>query len=133
MNNKPTTEQLLRQRLVELTERYLELADDNSEHWYNLFNEWEIQYKKLERVPLDLEELKSNLLPDGRSLPSFVAEFERKIIIEAMERSKWKKTQAAILLGLTRRVLGYKIKILGIEDVEDDLDNIVNEPSSTNK
>ena len=42
-------------------------------------------------------------------------EEEKERILKALEKTKWNKTQAAKLLGLTRNQLRYKLKKLGID------------------
>jgi len=39
---------------------------------------------------------------------------ERDFIVQALERTGWRKTAAARLLGLTRRALGYRIEKFGL-------------------
>ena len=42
-------------------------------------------------------------------------DIERRAIIEALEKSRYNKTRAAALLGMTFRSLRYRIKKLNIE------------------
>ncbi len=51
----------------------------------------------------------------GRNLVEAVEAFERSMILDALEKSDWNKTQAARLLGVTRRILSYKVTTLGID------------------
>jgi DNA-binding NtrC family response regulator len=51
----------------------------------------------------------------GRNLVEAVEAFERAMIIGALEECDWNKTQAARHLGVTRRILSYKISTLGID------------------
>ncbi len=44
-----------------------------------------------------------------------VDDMQRQAIVEALEKTRYNKTQAAKLLGLTFRQLRYRIKKLGIE------------------
>lgn len=53
--------------------------------------------------------------PDN-SLPSIMRNFERKLIEEALKAEGFIKSRAARRLGVSERVLRYKIKVLGIED-----------------
>jgi len=54
--------------------------------------------------------------PDGESgLGDQVEELERAAIIQALEQTRYNKTQAARQLGITFRALRYRIKKLGIE------------------
>ncbi len=50
----------------------------------------------------------------GNNLDDKVAEFERKIIIDTLERNRWKQNKAAQELGISERSMWYKIKKLGI-------------------
>ena len=44
-----------------------------------------------------------------------VEEFERAIIVAALEKCDWNKTHAAMSLGVTRRMLSYKMRNLGVD------------------
>jgi two-component system NtrC family response regulator len=48
-------------------------------------------------------------------LDKAVEEFERRIILSALERANWRQNRAAADLGVTERSMWYKIKKLGIE------------------
>jgi two-component system response regulator AtoC len=48
------------------------------------------------------------------SLEKAVMEFEREIILDALKRSSYVQTHAASLLGITRRMLKYRMDTLGI-------------------
>jgi DNA-binding NtrC family response regulator len=51
----------------------------------------------------------------GRNLVEAVEGFERSMIVDALEKCDWNKAQAARHLGVTRRILSYKITSLGID------------------
>jgi two-component system response regulator PilR (NtrC family) len=51
----------------------------------------------------------------GRDLGNQIDEVQRQAIVEALEKTRYNKTAAAKLLGLTFRQLRYRIKKLGIE------------------
>jgi two-component system response regulator PilR (NtrC family) len=51
----------------------------------------------------------------GAGLEDQMEEMERRAIREALERSRYNKTKAAVLLGMSFRSLRYRIKKLGIE------------------
>ena len=51
----------------------------------------------------------------GGKLGEQVDDVQRQAIVEALEKTRYNKTQAAKLLGLTFRQLRYRIKKLGIE------------------
>jgi len=50
-----------------------------------------------------------NIVPEGMSLPDLIASIEKQRIIDALEKHKTQKA-AAKALGITERMLGYKIK-----------------------
>jgi len=54
------------------------------------------------------------------SLKKKVEALERQEIISALQRSNWVKAKAARLLGITERMINYKIKKYGIERKEVD-------------
>jgi two-component system response regulator PilR (NtrC family) len=72
----------------------------------------------------DLELLNNaNLVPaagpeaDGDfNLDNHMAEIEKQLILEALEKSRWNKTTAASCLGISFRSLRYRLKKLGLED-----------------
>jgi len=55
--------------------------------------------------------------PGTQNLVEAVEAFERTMILDALEKSDWNKTAAARLLGVTRRILSYKMTNLGIDRV----------------
>ena len=73
-------------------------------------------------LPLNLRESKvEDLMKDaagGRSLPETLEEIERLRITQALERSHGVQTQAAEELGISERVLRYKMKKYGIGEKE---------------
>jgi len=55
-------------------------------------------------------------LPDaGLSLPEYLEEVERQRILEALEQTRWNRTAAAELLGVSFRTLRYRLKKLDIK------------------
>ena len=50
----------------------------------------------------------------ARDLPGAVSELERRMILEALEAEGWVKARAARRLGVTGRVLSYKVEQFGI-------------------
>ena len=48
------------------------------------------------------------------TLKESIKEIEKKEIINALKESNWIMTRAALKLGLTDRMIGYKIKKYGI-------------------
>jgi two-component system response regulator PilR (NtrC family) len=55
------------------------------------------------------------VLTAGKDLGNQIDDVQRQAIIEALEKTRYNKTAAAKLLGLTFRQLRYRIKKLGIE------------------
>ena len=55
------------------------------------------------------------VLGRGKDLGNQIDEVQRQAIVEALEKTRYNKTAAAKLLGLTFRQLRYRIKKLGIE------------------
>jgi two-component system response regulator PilR (NtrC family) len=54
-------------------------------------------------------------VPPGEKLGDALEDIERDAIIRALEQTRYNKTKAAQLLGMTFRSLRYRIKKLGIE------------------
>ena len=50
-----------------------------------------------------------------KDLSELLGNTEKEAIIEALEKTRWNRTQAAKLLGLTLRQLRYRLKKLGVE------------------
>jgi transcriptional regulator with PAS, ATPase and Fis domain len=65
-------------------------------------------------LPLNLREAKTEVAPErdqeGRSLPDALEEIERQLISKALARSGGVQTKAAEELGISERVLRYKMK-----------------------
>ena len=51
----------------------------------------------------------------SQNLVEAVEQFERHIILEALAKCDWNKSKAARDLGVTRRILSYKMNNLGID------------------
>jgi DNA-binding NtrC family response regulator len=51
----------------------------------------------------------------GQNLVEAVEEFERSMILDALAKCDWNKSQAARHLGVTRRILSYKMNNLGLD------------------
>jgi len=62
---------------------------------------------------LELPEVGDEAAPDG--LEGQLEHIEREAIIKALEQTRYNKTKAAELLGMTFRQLRYRVKKLGIE------------------
>ncbi|HXG51691.1 MAG TPA: sigma-54 dependent transcriptional regulator [candidate division Zixibacteria bacterium] len=57
---------------------------------------------------------------EGKGLIEAVEQFERAMILAALEKFDWNKTRAAVSLGVTRRILSYKMQNLGIDKAAQD-------------
>src|SRR4030095_5968670 len=60
--------------------------------------------------------LKEDVLSGSRPLSEAVDEFERELIVKALQRTGFNQTKAASLLGTSRRILKYRIETLKITD-----------------
>jgi DNA-binding NtrC family response regulator len=60
--------------------------------------------------------LKEVVLSGSRPLSDAVDEFERELIVKALQRTGFNQTKAASLLGTSRRILKYRIEKLKIND-----------------
>jgi transcriptional regulator with PAS, ATPase and Fis domain len=73
-----------------------------------------------EHLPIILKEdsrsssLRDDTLAGRLSLEKAVMEFEREIILDALKRTNYIQTHAANLLGISRRMLKYRMDTLGI-------------------
>ena len=73
-----------------------------------------------EHLPVILKEgsrptsLRDDTLAGRLSLEKAVMEFEREIILDALKRTNYIQTHAANLLGISRRMLKYRMDTLGI-------------------
>jgi DNA-binding NtrC family response regulator len=63
--------------------------------------------------------LKEDVLTGSRPLSDAVDEFERELIVKALQRTGFNQTKAASLLGTSRRILKYRIEKLKINDPND--------------
>jgi DNA-binding NtrC family response regulator len=63
--------------------------------------------------------LKEDVLSGSRPLSEAVDEFERELIVKALQRTGFNQTKAASLLGTSRRILKYRIEKLKINEPSD--------------
>jgi DNA-binding NtrC family response regulator len=63
--------------------------------------------------------LKEDVLSGSRPLSEAVDEFERELIVKALQRTGFNQTKAASLLGTSRRILKYRIEKLKINEPND--------------
>ena len=60
--------------------------------------------------------VKEDVLSGDRPLSDAVDEFERELIVKALQRTGFNQTKAAMLLGTSRRILKYRIEKLKITE-----------------
>ena len=60
------------------------------------------------------------LFPDRRPLKELVEDYERKIVLMALELSHWNQRRAASSLGLLPSTLSEKMKRFGLRRVKED-------------
>lgn len=66
----------------------------------------------IECLPRKLKLRDTEILPDPEDLN--LIEIEKKVICKALDRTAWNQSQAAILLGISRKQLRTKMKNLGL-------------------
>lgn len=54
-------------------------------------------------------------VPEGADLDSFLVSVEKETIVRALEQTRWNKTAAAKVLGITFGALRYRLQKLGLE------------------
>jgi DNA-binding NtrC family response regulator len=69
-----------------------------------------------ERPTPRTERLTEAVLGGAIAFGAAEAEFERRLIVDALRRTGFVQTHAAQLLGISRRILKYKMDKLGIRD-----------------
>jgi DNA-binding NtrC family response regulator len=62
--------------------------------------------------------LREHTLGGSLSLEKAVQEFERELLLEALVRTGYVQTHAATMLGITRRMLKYRMDMLGIKGAD---------------
>ena len=67
----------------------------------------------VEQLPLDLQAKQKKTLPESYNLAGNLAVVEREVIQKALHRTNGRKTEAAKLLGISRKNLWEKLKQLG--------------------
>jgi Nif-specific regulatory protein len=68
--------------------------------------------------------LKEDVLSGSRPLSEAVDEFERELIVKALQRTGFNQTKAALLLGTSRRILKYRIEKLKINEGNDSSEEV---------
>ena len=70
---------------------------------------------RLPDVPLKVEREANPQLSETGELQVYLDDVERKRILDALEKTRWNKTQAAKLLGISFRALRYRLEKLRVE------------------
>jgi DNA-binding NtrC family response regulator len=68
--------------------------------------------------------LKEDVLSGSKPLSEAVDEFERELIVKALQRTGFNQTKAASLLGTSRRILKYRIEKLKIHEPNDGVEEV---------
>lgn len=68
--------------------------------------------------------LKEDVLSGSRPLSEAVDEFERELIVKALQRTGFNQTKAASLLGTSRRILKYRIEKLKIHEPNEGVEEV---------
>jgi len=74
-----------------------------------------IKESDLHLRPVKSEESEETQMATGTDLGDHIDDVQRQAIVDALEKTRYNKTAAAKLLGLSFRQLRYRIKKLGIE------------------
>ncbi|HIF8757465.1 TPA: helix-turn-helix domain-containing protein [Legionella pneumophila] len=53
--------------------------------------------------------------PASTNLNGYLQDQEKELILDALEKTKWNRTAAAQLLGVSFRTLRYRLKKLGLD------------------
>ena len=67
-----------------------------------------------------LETSPTLLFPDRRPLKEMVEDYERKIVLMALELAHWNQRRAATSLGLLPSTLSEKMKRFGLRRIRED-------------
>jgi DNA-binding NtrC family response regulator len=70
---------------------------------------------KIQSLHMDDICIERDFKENGRSLSETIEEFEKKMITNALRRTRGNKTKAAETLRITRKILRYKVEKYGIE------------------
>ena len=69
---------------------------------------------KIQSLQMDDTSLEREFSDNHKSLSDTIEDFEKKMIINALKRTRGNKTKAAELLKITRKMLRYKVEKYGI-------------------
>ena len=77
---------------------------------YIQINELPLSFKNVPKI----NELKDSILNRKVSFLEAEEEFEKEVILDALKRTNYIQSRAAEILGISRRILKYKMDKLGI-------------------
>jgi DNA-binding NtrC family response regulator len=83
-------------RLIILCDSQTVIVDDLPEH--------------IQRNSRSIQQFEEDILEEGLTLDEAVKDYEKRLILEALEKSNWVKTKAAKILNINRTTLVEKIK-----------------------
>ncbi len=69
---------------------------------------------KIRSLQMDTAALDRDFVENGKSLSETIEEFEKKMIVNALKRTRGNKTKAAKTLRITRKMLRYKVDKYGL-------------------
>jgi len=99
------------ERMLEIERRIAALDYEADQHWLELVAVRQRYDQPHERQAY----IRQRRSPETDNLIDAVHEIEREMIRSALNEHGKNKAQAARALGITRRMLGYRIKTLGID------------------
>jgi two-component system response regulator PilR (NtrC family) len=76
----------------------------------------EIEEDDLLLVPVEHEQSENAALSSKYPLPKYLDQVEKQALLEALEQTRFNRTAAAKLLGLTFRTMRYRMERLGIKE-----------------
>jgi len=74
-----------------------------------------LELSDLNLPPTDRSPAAPKTQATGRNLDSSLEAHEKELILNALEKTKWNRTEAARLLGVSFRTLRYRLKKLGLD------------------
>jgi DNA-binding NtrC family response regulator len=98
--------------LADLEQKRIKLERANEDHWDGLFHT--LEDGEGIKLPVIKNAVQDYALR-GRTLPQIMADLEAKIITDSLNGNSWNRTKVAKILGVTRRILCYRIKILELK------------------
>jgi two-component system response regulator PilR (NtrC family) len=91
--------------LINILQRAITMCEDNSITVDDLM---------LEQIPVKKQDVLSER-EDEQTLDTYIEDIEKKMLEDALEKTRYNKTRAAELLGISFRSFRYKLKKFGIE------------------